>query len=77
MSIKLYKVTCRGMRVSLTSPTHGVAYVLAPDPADAYATMLADLDKRDLGLPSDRVMASVELIAEDTKYPACRVRVYT
>jgi len=74
--MKLYLVKCRGMNISVTGPTHGVAYVIANNPAEAYEKLRKDLDERDLGFTDERELSSIELIAEDTNYPSCGVRVY-
>jgi len=76
MSLKLYKITCKGMTVSSTGVAHCVSYVLAKDPTDAYKIMRTSLDKRDLGFSKDRELDKVELVAENTDYPDCGTRIY-
>ncbi len=76
MSLKLYKVTCKGMTTSSTGVAHGISYVLAGDPTDAYETVRTNLDRRDLGSDKDRELACIELIAENVDYPDCGTRVY-
>jgi hypothetical protein len=73
MAKKLYLVTCRGMH---GSPGHGVAFVVAGDPGEAYKKLRDDLDRRDLGFGSQRELESVKLVAEDGDYPACEMRLY-
>ncbi len=70
MNKKLYLVTCRGMTIP-ASPTYGVAYVVAEDPGEAYAKVRQALEKRDVGFSSDREMDRIELLAEESEYPAC------
>lgn len=67
MSLKLYKVTLKNLANS---------YVLANDPTEAYKTVRADLDKRDIGLTKHRVLDRIELLAEDVERPDCGTRVY-
>lgn len=77
MSKSLYKVTCRGMQGSLCrSVAHGVAFVVADNPHNAYSAVRKYLDERGLGLRSDRTLERVELIAEDGDYPECGTRLF-
>ena len=71
MSSKLYRVTCRGMKSS-----HGMAYVVARDPGEAYSKVRESLDDRDLGFDADREMEKVELLAEQADYPECKTSLY-
>lgn len=65
----LYLVRCRGMQTAIGgSPGHGVAYVIAKDPGEAYRKLRDDLDKRDLGHARDRSLLTVELLAETHDY---------
>ena len=75
MSLKLYRVICRGMTSSVTGPNHGCRYVVAENPSEAYATVRADLDRRDLGFNDERELDSIHFIAEDVDYP-CRYRLH-
>lgn len=75
--MKLYKVTCRGMRAGIgNNQAHGVAYVVADDPERAYRTLRNSLDRRDLGFTEERELLSVELLAEAADYPACGHALY-
>ena len=76
MSLKLYKVTCKGMTVRGFGVAHGISYVLASNTTEAYNKMRADLDKRELGFVKDRELDRIELLAENVEYPACGTRVY-
>lgn len=81
MGLKLFRVTCRGMTSTLTgSATHGVAYVVSENAADAYSQVRSRLDKCDLGFPKDRSLDKVELLAEETpeghNYPECLTTLY-
>lgn len=76
MSLKLYRVTCRGMTTSSTGVAHGIAYVLAVDPSEAYRIVRDDLNKRDLGFTKDRELDRIELLAENVEYPQRGTRVY-
>lgn len=73
--MKLYKVTCRGMNYNKHS-LHGVAYVVAPDSEMAYQELLTYLNKKDLGFQDDRELKTVELIAEESDYPKCGIRLF-
>jgi len=73
---KLYKVTCQGMTTQITGPAHGVAFVVAPDPGQAYEKVRKWLDQKDLGFNKERELASIELIAEEADYPDCGYRLY-
>ncbi len=76
MGLKLYRVTCRGMTTSSAGVAHGIAYVLAGNPAEAYEIVLDDLNKRDIGFYKERALDRVELLAENVEYPQCGTRVY-
>ena len=76
MSLKLYKVTCKGMTTSFTGCAYGVAYVVASDPTEAYEKVRTDLEKQDLGFRKDRELDRIELLAENTDYPDCGLRLY-
>lgn len=77
MTLKLYRVTCRGMTSTVGgNVAHGVAYVVAEDAADAYRRLRKDLDSTDLGFAKDREMDKVELLAEEGMYPDCGHRLY-
>lgn len=67
--MNLYRVTLRG-----SIGEHEVSYVVAPDPREAYSTVLADLWTRGIGVDATRELRCVELIATDAKYPACKCR---
>lgn len=76
-TLKLYKVTCRGMHGGLASNmAHGVAYVVATDTAKAYGLVRNHLEAKDLGFARDRELESVELIAEDYDYASCGFRLF-
>lgn len=77
MTLKLYRVTCRGMTTTVGgNVAHGLAYVVAEDAADAYRRVRTELDKTDLGFSKDREMDKVELLAEEGMYPDCGHRLY-
>lgn len=75
--LKLYLVRCRGMQATLSNhQAHGVAYVVAPDAAQAYQRVREHLDENDLGFDAEREMAAIELVADVAEYPGCGVRLY-
>ena len=57
--------------------SHGMAYVVAENPNEAYMLLRNDLDQRDLGISHEREMETVELIAEQIDYPDCKIKLYT
>ena len=61
---KLFMVTLKGMKYSASGVTHGVNYVVAKDPTEAYEIVRSFIDKENLGFYKDRELESVELIAE-------------
>ena len=67
MTKKLYRITLRG---------YDTVYVVAKDTTEAYMTVRNDLDKRDYGFSKDREMKNIELLAEDSQYPECDIRLY-
>lgn len=69
MGKKLYRVTCRGMTYG--DRPHGVAYVVAGNPDEAYKKVRASLDERNLGFANERELDKVELLAEAGNYPEC------
>lgn len=74
---KLYRVTCRGMTSAIADgPINGIAYVIATNPDDAYQKVRKRLDADDCGFRSERELACIELLAEDVKYPDCRIVLY-
>jgi hypothetical protein len=56
--------------------SHGIAYVVAGDAGKAYALVLEDVNKRDLGFSKDRALHTVELLAEECEYTQCGTRLY-
>ena len=69
MGKKLYRVTCRGMTCG--DQHHGIAYVVATDPSEAYKKVRSSLDERKLGFQKDRELDKIELLAEVGNYPEC------
>jgi len=76
--MKLFRVTCQGMNIpQFVGVTYGIAYVVAEDAAKAYQRVRDALDESNIGFKQEREMQKVELIAEETEYPACGFRLYT
>ncbi len=73
--MRLFKVTTR-----FTPPAIGIdcsqSYVVAEDPNKAYKMVRAFFDKEDIGFIHNRELKSVELIAEDSKYPEIGTRLF-
>lgn len=65
--MKLYKITLRN---------YDVAYSVANDAESAYQLVRKHLDKNDLGFKDERELLTVELIADDSRYPECKTRLY-
>jgi hypothetical protein len=61
--MNLYKVTLQGM-----TDTYGTSYAVAGNPDEAYQMVLEFLTKEDLGYARQRVLKSVELIAESHRH---------
>lgn len=71
---KLYKVTCRGMTYG--DQPHGIAYVVAANPSEAYKKVRASLNERNLGFQKERELDKIELLAEVGDYPECGTALY-
>lgn len=77
MSHRLYHIRCHGMQTTIGGQVaFGQAYVVAPDPTEAYRKLRATLDARDIGFAKDREMLSIELVAEAVEYPDCGIILY-
>ena len=75
--MKLFLVKCRGMQSSIGSDCkHGVAYVVASDPTEAYSKLRGSLDKRDIGFGAERELQQIELLADSDDYPNCGMKLY-
>ena len=55
----LYKLTLKGHLLH-------TCYVVAKDPAEAQRMVLEPIEKDNLGLPSNRIVRKIELVAQDT-----------
>ena len=76
---KLYLVKCRGMlssSVITRHVSHGVAYVIADNPTEAYEKLRHYLDEKNIGKYEERELHSVELAADSEVYPNCGTRLY-
>lgn len=62
--VKLFRVTCCGMQLSVRSRPHGITFVVAKDAAAAYDAVRKRLDECGLGFPYERELSSVELVAD-------------
>ena len=75
--MNLYRVTLQGMNSSIAgNVAHGIPYVVADNPTEAYNKVRQYLDEKDYGFPSDRVLKSVELLASDDIYSGCTVQLF-
>jgi len=69
--MNLYKVTLQGMHSS-----YGVSYVVAEDPTEAYKKVDNFLRDKGIGLGSERVLKTIELIAEQHQFSATGMILY-
>lgn len=75
--MKLFRVTCRGMKVPVGSfCAHGSAYVVAADSHAAYDAVRSYLDLKDIGFSRERELDRVELLADSVEYPDCGLRLF-
>jgi hypothetical protein len=74
--LNLYKVTLRGMTISSTNMIHGISYVVASDPTEAYNKVRKHLDEQDLGFSSDRELDKIELLASSKDYNDTKIKLF-
>ena len=70
MGRKLYKVRVR-IPSSGTGINYSYAYVVADNETEAYKLYRSFLDKNNIGFTKDRVLDTIELLAEEGKYSEC------
>ena len=75
MTFKLFKVALRG-GINPGSTDYNASFVVAESPDAAYQAVRDFLDKNDLCYDDERELKSIELLAEDSKYPACRTMLF-
>lgn len=71
---KLYEVHCKGMTYNSTGVAHGIAFVVAKNPDEAYKKLRANLDERKLGFTHERELDKIILVAEAYDHTDVRVR---
>lgn len=74
--MKLYRVTLSGMMSTASGTAYGIPYVVADSPDGALEKVQEFLSKNDFGFSSDRVMKSIELLAEEGTYPPCNIQLF-
>ena len=74
--VKLWRVRLRGMQSCATGTHYGNCYALATDPTAAADKVIAYVNDRDVGFTGERVLESVELVAETGDYPGCRTQIH-
>ncbi len=75
--MKLYRVTLRGLQHAIVfNGCHGVFYAVAENSDAAYMVGKNELEKSSIGVRSERELFSIELIAEEGKYPDCGTTLY-
>lgn len=62
----LYRVTMKGFNAFGSDSKYKTSYVVAKDPNEAYTKLLELMRKKSIGYASDRILQSVELIADET-----------
>ena len=75
MTFKLFKVTLLG-GINPVSTNYKTSFVVAESPNDAYQAIRDFLDSNNLCFQCERELESIELLAEDCKYPACRTMLF-
>ena len=73
---KLFRVTLRGMTGYSSGVIHGVNYVIANDPTEAYESVRRYLDEKDIGFNKERELDNIELIAESSNCPECQTMLF-
>ena len=73
--MNLYKVRLVGLHSAIFI-NYQTSYVLAKDSSAAYKKVRKFLDNEDLGFASDRTLNSIELVAEDARYPESRTMLF-
>jgi hypothetical protein len=73
--MKLYQLRIRG-GYSSTSTNYRESYVVASSIDGAYMQVREYLDRNDLCFQDERELESITLIAEMSKYPACKTMLF-
>ena len=74
---KLYRVTLRGMTISIVdSVAYGISYVVAKNPDEAYRKVRQFVNDKDLGYANQRELDKIELLAEDYQYTGTRTMLF-
>lgn len=73
--MKLYKVKIRG-GYSSTGTNYHESYVVASSADSAYMQVREYLDRNDLCFNDERELESITLIAEMSRYPACKTMLF-
>ena len=68
-SLKLYRVTLRGR---FLEPAYSIAF----DAESVYQIVRKSLQSRNIGLPPDRELGKIELLADAVEYPSCGNQLY-
>ena len=74
MNNKLYRVTLRGMTGTMTGVAYGCPYVVAKSADEAIEKAQNYVNKENLGFREERELDRIELLAEETQYPSCRIQ---
>jgi cobalamin biosynthesis protein CbiG len=74
--MNLYRVKLKGMQYPNSVVAYGIPYVVANSADEALKIVQEFLDKEDIGSDSERVMESIELLAEEKRYPDCTIQLF-
>lgn len=74
---KLYRVTLKGMTASVSQGTrYGCPFIVATSLDEALGAVQKYLADHKIGFPEDRELESIELLADETEHPMCKVQLF-
>lgn len=76
MNKKLYRITLRGTITSSSGIAYGRPYVVAETLTEAIEKVQNYLYGKGMGFPTDRELDTIELLAEESDYPACKIQLF-
>lgn len=74
--MKLYRIKLKGLHGAGIDTDYGHPYVVANDPNEAFKKVQDYLNVKDYGFSSERVMDTIELLAEEGDYPDCKIQLF-
>ena len=72
--MKLYRIKLKEMCGSYTRHGYGNPFAVAENTEDALERAQEYLEKRDIGIPYERKLDTIELLAETGDYPKCKIQ---